>query len=107
MDVLRHTGRATLSSFIGGSASNRAMDRAQWQFAPYTDADLQRQFDLADDYYGDAGAQLQTTAQATSTAINAYVDAALANPTAAALGVRRTWHTPQPWSSPTSSPRPR
>ena len=46
MDVLRHTGRAELSSFIGGSPINRAMDRGQWQFAPYTDADLQRQFDL-------------------------------------------------------------
>src|SRR5688500_15228980 len=27
MDVLRHTGRAELSSFIGGSAGNREMDR--------------------------------------------------------------------------------
>src|SRR5437764_2605916 len=35
MDILRHTGRAQLSSFIGGSPSNLAMDRAQWQFAPY------------------------------------------------------------------------
>ena len=45
MDVLRNTGRAQLSSFIGGSPSNRAMDRDQWQFAPYTDAELLRQFD--------------------------------------------------------------
>jgi acyl-homoserine lactone acylase PvdQ len=98
MDVLRHTGRATLSSFIGGSPSNRAMDRAQWQFAPYTDADLQRQFDLADDYYGAPGAQLQTDAQAYIDGVNAYVEAALANPTLlpseyAALGT-----TPKPWS---------
>ena len=41
MDILRHTGRAQLSSFIGGSPSNRAMDHAQWQFAPYTEQDLQ------------------------------------------------------------------
>ena len=38
MDILRHTGRAQLSSFIGGSPSNRAMDRVQWQLAPYIGA---------------------------------------------------------------------
>ena len=31
MDVLRHTGRAQLSSFIGGSPANRAKDRTQWE----------------------------------------------------------------------------
>src|SRR3954452_3635406 len=45
MDVLRHTGRAQLSSFVGGAAGNRAMDRTQWQLAPYTEKDLQRQID--------------------------------------------------------------
>src|SRR3954463_16309459 len=44
MDVLRHTGRAQLSSFAGGSASNREMDRTQWGLAPYTEQDLQRQY---------------------------------------------------------------
>src|SRR3954447_26091123 len=58
MDVLRHTGRATLSSFVGGSASNRRMDRAQWQIAPYTEADLQRQIDQAPVLYGDLGRQV-------------------------------------------------
>src|SRR3954451_17741106 len=52
MDILRHTGRAQLSSFVGGSPSNRAMDRAQWQFAPYTEADLQKQIDQAGKIYG-------------------------------------------------------
>ena len=47
MDVLRHSGRAQLSSFAGGSAGNRAMDAAQWQIAPYTEADLQKQIDNA------------------------------------------------------------
>ena len=55
MDVLRHTGRAQLSSFVGGAPSNRAMDRAQWQLAPYTEADLQRQIDSADELYGARG----------------------------------------------------
>jgi acyl-homoserine lactone acylase PvdQ len=41
MDVLRHAGRAELSSFVGGS--NQAMDAEQWSVAPYTEADLERQ----------------------------------------------------------------
>ena len=45
IDVLRHTGRATLSSFIGGSAGNRARTRRSGQLAPYTEADLQKQVD--------------------------------------------------------------
>ena len=45
MDILRHTGRAELSSFVGGSPSNREMDRAQWALAPYTEQDLQKQID--------------------------------------------------------------
>src|SRR3954447_23906912 len=36
MDILRHTGRAQLSSFAGGADGNRAMDRTQWALAPYT-----------------------------------------------------------------------
>src|SRR6185503_20706266 len=41
MDVLRHAGRGELSSFAGGS--NAAMDAEQWEVAPYTEADLERQ----------------------------------------------------------------
>ena len=43
MDVLRHTGRAELASFLGGS--NADADAGQWQFAPYTEADLEKQLD--------------------------------------------------------------
>src|SRR3954464_7443599 len=53
MDVLRHTGRAQLSSFVGGGNGNRQMDRTQWQIAPYTEADLQKQVDQAPVLYGD------------------------------------------------------
>ena len=43
MDVLRHTGRAELASFLGGS--NAGADASQWGFAPYTEADLEKQLD--------------------------------------------------------------
>ena len=97
MDILRHTGRAELSSFIGGSPSNRAMDHAQWQFAPYTDAELAEQFNRAGEFYGAEGRALQRDAQAYIDGVNAYVADALTNPALlpgeyAALG-----RTPEPW----------
>jgi acyl-homoserine lactone acylase PvdQ len=73
MDVLRHAGRAQLSSFIGGSEGNRQMDRDQWRNAPYTEADLQRQFDLGDEVYGEAGEALQEDVTAYVAGINKYI----------------------------------
>src|SRR5260370_36703024 len=52
MDVLRHTGRAELSSFAGGSGGDRAMDRPQWMIAPYTQAALESQLTNAATLYG-------------------------------------------------------
>jgi acyl-homoserine lactone acylase PvdQ len=77
MDVLRHTGKATLSSFVGGSPSNRAMDLGQWKAAPYTDADLQKQYDLAPQFYGEEGVQLQQEVSAYVDGINTYIQQAL------------------------------
>ena len=47
IDVLRHVARAQLSSFVGGSPSDRAMDESQWGVAPYSEQDLQSQIDNA------------------------------------------------------------
>jgi acyl-homoserine lactone acylase PvdQ len=80
MDVLRHTGRAQLSSFVGGAAGNRAMDRTQWAIAPYTEDDLQKQIDLAPTVYGDRGRELVERGNAFVDGINAYVDKALSDP---------------------------
>src|SRR3954449_13474534 len=81
MDVLRHTGRAQLSSFAGGSAGDRAMDRTQWQIAPYTEADLQKQIDEAVPVYGEVGAKIKDYGQAFVDGINAYINAAQLDPT--------------------------
>jgi acyl-homoserine lactone acylase PvdQ len=80
MDVLRHTGRAELSSFVGGAAGNRAMDATQWSIAPYTEADLQSQVDNATKLYGAAGQQVVDDVTNFVAGINAYVDAALMDP---------------------------
>ncbi|MDX6676536.1 MAG: hypothetical protein QOE31_588, partial [Solirubrobacteraceae bacterium] len=73
IDVLRHAGRAQLSSFAGGAAGNRHMDEEQWRLAPYTDADFERQIDRLDDRYGDEGRRLQTDAADYVAGVNQYI----------------------------------
>jgi acyl-homoserine lactone acylase PvdQ len=73
MDVLRHLGRAQLSSFAGGAPGNRAFDQDQWKVAPYNEEDLQLQIDRLDDLYGDAGANLQGLLSNYVDGINAYI----------------------------------
>ena len=73
IDVLRHSGRARLSSFAGGAAGNRAMDEDQWRKAPYTEADLQRQADRLGDLYGEEGRKLQSDLAAYVAGVNAYI----------------------------------
>jgi acyl-homoserine lactone acylase PvdQ len=80
IDVLRHTGRAQLSSFVGGAAGNRAMDREQWSIAPYTEADLQLQIDMADDIYGELGEEMVKRLNSFVDGINAYIDEAMLDP---------------------------
>jgi acyl-homoserine lactone acylase PvdQ len=93
IDVLRHTGRAQLSSFAGGSEANRRMDREQWALAPYSEDDLQKQIDNAPKLYGTVGEQFVQDGKDYVDGINAYIDQALVNPTKmpaeyAALGVQ-------------------
>ncbi|HEX6456568.1 MAG TPA: penicillin acylase family protein [Solirubrobacterales bacterium] len=78
MDVLRHTGRAELASFLGGS--NAGTDAAQWGFAPYTEADLERQLAEAPKTYGQAGQQAVEDVNAYVEGINAYIAAANLDP---------------------------
>jgi acyl-homoserine lactone acylase PvdQ len=78
MDVLRHTGRAELSSFLGGS--NAATDASQWAFAPYTEADLEKQLAEAPKEFGKAGQQAVEDVQSYVDGINAYIAAAKAGP---------------------------
>lgn len=97
MDILRHTGRAQLSSFIGGSPSNREMDRAQWQFAPYTEADLQRQVNEAGKFYGKAGERLVADVKAYVAGINAYIEDAKTDPQLMPSEYAALGELPQPW----------
>jgi acyl-homoserine lactone acylase PvdQ len=80
MDALRNAGKGQLSSFAGGSSGNRQMDRDVWKIAPYSDADLQRQYDLGDEIYGAAGRALQEDVDNYVAGINAYIREARTNP---------------------------
>jgi acyl-homoserine lactone acylase PvdQ len=74
MDVLRHSGRAQLSGFAGGS--NKAMDADVWSIAPYTEADLQMQIDRAAEVYGTEGAQLVQDLSDYVDGVNQYISEA-------------------------------
>jgi acyl-homoserine lactone acylase PvdQ len=78
MDVLRHAGRGELAGFAGGA--NAAMDAEQWEVAPYTEADLQRQADQLDDVLGAAGATIQRDVEHYLAGINAYISEAKLDP---------------------------
>ncbi|TMM13247.1 MAG: penicillin acylase family protein, partial [Actinobacteria bacterium] len=98
IDVLRHAARAQLSSFAGGSAGNRAMDRTQWGIAPYNESDLQKQIDLAPTVYGALGAQIVARGTAFVNGINAYINAAMLNPTLMPAEYAAFGTTPQQWN---------
>lgn len=78
MDVLRHTGRAELASFLGGS--NAEADAGQWSFAPYTEADLEKQITQMPQIYGPSGAQAVEDLTNYVAGINAYISAARLDP---------------------------
>ncbi|HEV2924210.1 MAG TPA: penicillin acylase family protein [Solirubrobacteraceae bacterium] len=80
IDVLRHAARAELSSFAGGAEGNRAMDRTQYEIAPYTEADLQSQLENAPKLYGAEGEKVVADVKEFVAGINAYITEALVNP---------------------------
>src|SRR3954468_20861305 len=99
IDVLRHLGRAQLTAFAGGAEGNQAFDRDQWAIAPYTEEDLQRQYDQLDDLYGAEGKQIQDDTQSYVDGINAYIDETKLNPTLlpGEYGAINQPTGPQPW----------
>jgi acyl-homoserine lactone acylase PvdQ len=79
MDLLRHAGRAQLSSFAGGS--NAAMDAEQWEVAPYTEADLERHAEQTRRLLGPQGDLLWRDVDNYIAGINRYIAEARLDPT--------------------------
>ncbi len=72
MDLLRHVGRGTLTSFAGGSPGNQALEQSVWRNSPYTEADLTAQVNALA-AKGSRGAQLYTDVTDYIAGINAYI----------------------------------
>jgi acyl-homoserine lactone acylase PvdQ len=73
MDVLRHVGRSDLTPFAGGNPGNRVFEQQQFAVAPYTEADLQRQYEDGPRLYGEAGKRLQEDVDAYVDGVNKYI----------------------------------
>lgn len=80
IDVLRHIGRAQMSSFLGGSAGNRKMDRDVWAKAAYSEADRRRQISNLPRAYGAEGRELAENLDAYAAGVNAYIAEARRDP---------------------------
>jgi acyl-homoserine lactone acylase PvdQ len=76
MDVERHLGRAELSNFLGGS--NASTDRSMWRQVPYTEQELQAQYDDVALYQGAAGAQVKEDVDNYVDGVNQYIGEARA-----------------------------
>ncbi|MBD1373162.1 penicillin acylase family protein [Hazenella sp. IB182357] len=72
MDVLRHLGRAELSSFLGDSEANREMDLNQLKNAPYREEELQEQIDFLCEE-SEEGKQACEDLQSYTDGVNAYI----------------------------------
>jgi acyl-homoserine lactone acylase PvdQ len=78
MDALRHAGRAELSSFAGGA--NQAMDAEQWELAPYTEADLERQARQLPQVLGPQGELVRRDVDNYVAGVNRYIAEAKLDP---------------------------
>ncbi|MEV4756211.1 penicillin acylase family protein [Micromonospora sp. NPDC049559] len=72
MDLLRHVGRGTLTSFAGGAPGNRALEQSVWRNSPYLESDLQAQVQALRQR-GARGEQLYADVQEYIAGINAYI----------------------------------
>ncbi|MGI5214744.1 penicillin acylase family protein [Plantactinospora sp. CA-290183] len=72
MDLLRHVGRGTLTSFAGGAPGNRALEQSVWRNSPYRETDLQAQVEALRTR-GPRGEQLYADVREYIDGINAYI----------------------------------
>jgi acyl-homoserine lactone acylase PvdQ len=73
MDVLRHYGNGTLSSFIGPSCADEQMDHDQLLLAPYTQAQGDAQVAALPKEYGAQGALAEKMIDAYVAGVNAWI----------------------------------
>ena len=80
MDVLRHYGSGTLSSFLGAGCDFEQMDHDQLLLSPYTKAQAQAQVDALPKEYGEQGVRAKALIDSYVKGVNAYIDATRTDP---------------------------
>ena len=105
MDALRNAGRGQLSSFAGGA--NAAQDAEQWEVAPYTEADLERQTKPPPGFPAELAATIASDADNYIAGINRYITEASSTRPSCRASTRRSGarRAPSRGSAPTSSRR--
>ncbi len=97
MDVLRHDGSGTLTSFLGPSCADEQMDHDQLLLAPYTTAQANAQINALPAEYGAQGKFAVTMIRQYVQGINAYITRAATDP--ALLPVEYSlFGPPKPWA---------
>jgi acyl-homoserine lactone acylase PvdQ len=97
MDVLRHFGSGTLTSFLGPSCADEQMDHDELLLAPYTTAQANAQINNLPAEYGAQGRLAVNMIRSYVQGINAYIAAAGKNP--ALMPVEYSlFGAPKPWT---------
>lgn len=97
MDVLRHYGQGTLSSFLGPSCSDELMDRDQLLLTGYSDSELQAQFDSMS-RYGPQGVRFKSLFTSYIAGVNQWIAQATLDPTKLSGDYAAAVGPPQPWT---------
>jgi len=97
MDVLRHFGSGTLTSFLGPSCADEQMDHDELLLAPYTTAQANAQISNLPAEYGAQGRLAVSMINSYVQGVNAYIAAAAKNP--ALMPVEYSlFGAPKPWA---------
>jgi acyl-homoserine lactone acylase PvdQ len=97
MDVLRHYGAGTLTSFLGPSCADEQMDHDELLLAPYTVAQANAQINALPKEYGAQGALAVAMIQAYVRGINGYIAKALTHPRLLPVEYS-AFGPPKPWT---------
>lgn len=99
MEVLRHTGRGTLTELIGPGEKNATvkMDVDQLRVADYTEAELQHMIDTAAASAGPEGQQVKQDLLDYVAGVNAFIRETRTNPTELPAEYTALGITPQDW----------
>jgi acyl-homoserine lactone acylase PvdQ len=97
MDVLRHYGAGTLTSFLGPSCADEQMDHNELLLAPYTTAQANAQINALPKEYGAQGKLAVAMINSYVQGINAYIAKAVTDPKL--LPIEYTvFGPPKPWT---------